>query len=165
MGGSRRGGGGVPAAATLSEGMAGMLLAAANGASAGPPDDDETRQQHVAPLPRQHWASAARGLARLAAAPALWYLHGVSSLLSAGVDIASRLVGLALWWLLLPGRVAWWAVALPLRLALLPLRLLGIGGSSGVGGGRGGGGTAGSAGDDNGVMPPPPRAQPRGWLW
>jgi hypothetical protein len=47
--------------------------------------------------------------------PVLWYVDAVSSVLRSGVHTAAWLVELAVWWALLPGRVAWWSVMLPFK--------------------------------------------------
>lgn len=54
-------------------------------------------------------------LAQIMLAPVLWYVDAVSSVLRSGVHTATWLVELAVWWALLPGRLAWWGVSLPFR--------------------------------------------------
>jgi hypothetical protein len=69
------------------------------------------------------WQLASR-VVGVAAAPFVWYWHAVGSTLSAGVDMASWLVEMAVWWALLPGRVAVWALLLPFRVEAAAVRWL-----------------------------------------
>eukprot|EP00775_Hariotina_reticulata_P007923 gene7923-8119_t len=57
-------------------------------------------------------------------APVVWYWHALMALVTAGVDIAAWLVGLAVWWALLPGRMLWWCLTAPYRTAAAIARLL-----------------------------------------
>lgn len=71
----------------------------------------------------QAWRLAS-SIAELAIAPALWYWQGVCYVVSGGVDMTSRLVELAIWWALLPARMALWALVLPVRLEVSLARWL-----------------------------------------
>jgi hypothetical protein len=54
----------------------------------------------------------------------VWYWQAVGHTLSAGVDMASWLVEMAVWWALLPGRMAVWALLLPFGLEVGLMRWL-----------------------------------------
>lgn len=59
------------------------------------------------------WCHVMMQLLNLMFTPVAWYVDAVTSVLRSGVHTTTWLVELAVWWALLPGRLAWWSVTLP----------------------------------------------------